>query len=175
MRVSYKLVFHQSKCISATKSILSTTTTYTSSSSFRYLSIPCYCDACSKSSILRVRVKALHNTIQLIPNCYKEGFICVACVRCHTHALGTHWSHSFMRVKFTRQLSRLINYANVTSPGLLALLGISACVLPPSLKHFASPSGGNSRLGWLRFTSKSLITDKSKMYCHRISWISRMM
>ena len=41
MRVSQKLVFHQSKCISAIKRILSTTAVHVSSSSM-YLRIPCY-------------------------------------------------------------------------------------------------------------------------------------
>jgi len=64
MRMSQNLVFHQSKCISAIKRILSTTAMCASSSSFMYLRIPCYCDACLKSSALRVGVKTLHNTIQ---------------------------------------------------------------------------------------------------------------
>jgi len=64
MCVSQKLAFHQSKCISATKHILSTTAMYVSSSSFMYLCIPCYCDACLKSNALRMRVKTLHNTIK---------------------------------------------------------------------------------------------------------------
>ena len=34
------------------------------SSSFMYLCIPCYCDACLKSNALRVGVKTLHNTMQ---------------------------------------------------------------------------------------------------------------
>jgi len=59
-----KLVFHQSKCICAIKRILSTTAMYVSSSSFMYLRIPCYCDACLNSSALRVGVKTLLNTIQ---------------------------------------------------------------------------------------------------------------
>jgi len=46
MRMSQKLVFHQSKCICAIKRILSTTAMYQSSSSFMYLRIQCYCDAC---------------------------------------------------------------------------------------------------------------------------------
>jgi len=62
MRVSCKFVFYQSKCISAIKRIHSTTATYISSSSFMYLCIPCYCDACLKSSAMRVGVKTLHNT-----------------------------------------------------------------------------------------------------------------
>jgi len=64
-RVSQKLVFHQSKCISAIKRILSTTAMYVSSSSFIYFCIRCYCDVCLKSSALRVGVKMLHNTITL--------------------------------------------------------------------------------------------------------------
>jgi len=64
MRMSQKLVFHQSKCICAIKRILSTTAMYVSSSSFMYLRIPCYCDACLNSSALRVGVKMLLNTIQ---------------------------------------------------------------------------------------------------------------
>jgi len=47
MRVSQKLVFHQSKRISAIKRILSVTAVYVCLSSFIYLCIPCYCDACS--------------------------------------------------------------------------------------------------------------------------------
>ena len=65
MRMSQKLVFHQSKCICAIKRILSTTAMYVSSSSFMYSRIPCYCDACLNSSALRVGVKTLLNTIQL--------------------------------------------------------------------------------------------------------------
>jgi len=42
MRMSQMLVFHQSKCISAIKRLLSTTAMYVSSSSFMYLRIPCY-------------------------------------------------------------------------------------------------------------------------------------
>jgi len=58
MRVSYKLVFHQSKCKSAIMRLLSTAAMYVSSSFFMYLRIPCcYCDACLKSSALRVGVK----------------------------------------------------------------------------------------------------------------------
>jgi len=57
MRVSYKLVFHQSICISAIKRIHSTTATYISSPSFMCLCIPSYCDACAKSSALRVGMK----------------------------------------------------------------------------------------------------------------------
>jgi len=64
MRASYKFMFHQRKCISAIKRIHSATATYIPSSSFMYLCIPCYCDACLKSSALRVGVKTLHNTIQ---------------------------------------------------------------------------------------------------------------
>jgi len=63
MRVSCKFVFHQSKCISAIQRIHSTTATYISSSSFMYLCIPCYCDACLKSITLRVGVKTSHNTV----------------------------------------------------------------------------------------------------------------
>jgi len=62
--MSQKLVFHQSKCICAIKRIPSTTAMYVSSSSFMYLRIPCYCDACLNSSALRVGVTTLLNTIQ---------------------------------------------------------------------------------------------------------------
>jgi len=68
MRVSQKLVFHQSKCICAIKRILSTTAMYVSSSSFMYLRFPCYCDACLNSSDLRVGLKTLLNTIHLTNN-----------------------------------------------------------------------------------------------------------
>jgi len=64
MRMSQKLVFHQSKCICSIKRILSTTAMYVSSSSFMYLSTPCYCDACLNSSALRVGVKTLLSTLQ---------------------------------------------------------------------------------------------------------------
>ena len=66
MCVSQKLVFPDSKCICAINHILSTTAMYVSSSSFMYLSIPCYCDACLNSSLLRVGVKMLLNTIAMI-------------------------------------------------------------------------------------------------------------
>jgi len=77
MRVSQKLVFHRSKYISAIKRILSTNAMYVSSSSFMYLCILCYCEACLKSIALLVGVKTLHNRIlviliaptALIPNC----------------------------------------------------------------------------------------------------------
>jgi len=65
MRVSCMLVFHQSKCISAIKRILSTTATYISSCSFTYLRVPCYCDACLKFSALRMGVKTLHNILNV--------------------------------------------------------------------------------------------------------------
>jgi len=64
MRVTYELVIHQSKCISAIKCIHSTTAMFIPSSSFIYLYIPTYCDACLKSSALRVGVKTLYSTIQ---------------------------------------------------------------------------------------------------------------
>ena len=92
MRVSQKLVFHDSKCICASNRILSTTAMYVSWSSFMYLRIPCYWDACLNSSLLRVGVKMLLNTIvmillvvaelceQAITNCWRisiflEGFL----------------------------------------------------------------------------------------------------
>jgi len=52
-----------SKCISDIKRILSTTAMYTSSSSFMYMCISLYCDACLKSSALRVGVKTLRDAI----------------------------------------------------------------------------------------------------------------
>jgi len=64
IRISQKLVFHQSKCICAIKRILSTTAMYVSSISFMYLRTSCYCDACLNSSDLRVGVTTLLNTIQ---------------------------------------------------------------------------------------------------------------
>ena len=70
MRMSQMLVFHQSKCISAIKRKLSTPAMYVSSSSFLYLRIRCYCDACLNSSALRVGVKTLLNTIQYNLNLY---------------------------------------------------------------------------------------------------------
>jgi len=64
IRISQKLMFHQSKCICAIKRILSTTAMYVSWSSFMYLRISCYCDACLNSSDLFVGVTTLLNTIQ---------------------------------------------------------------------------------------------------------------
>jgi len=64
VRMSQKLVFHQSKCICTIKRILSTTAMYVSSSSFMYLRISCYCDGCLNSSDLRAGVTTLLNTIQ---------------------------------------------------------------------------------------------------------------
>ena len=66
IRISQKLVFNQSKCICAIKRILSTTAMYVSSSSFMYLRISCYCDACLNSGDLRVWVTDVTqcNTIQ---------------------------------------------------------------------------------------------------------------
>jgi len=58
-RMSQNLVLHQSICICVIKRKLSTTAMYVSSSSFMYLRIPCYCDACLNSSALRVGVKTL--------------------------------------------------------------------------------------------------------------------
>ena len=72
IRISQKLVFHQSKCICAIKRILSTTAMYVSSSSFMYLRILCYCDACLNSSDLRVGVTTLLNTIQKLLH-----FLCI--------------------------------------------------------------------------------------------------
>jgi len=66
MRMSQKLVFHESKCICAIKRILSTTAMYVSSFSFMYLRFPCYCDACLNSSALRVGLKTLLNTIKSV-------------------------------------------------------------------------------------------------------------
>jgi len=74
MRMSQKLVFHQSKCICAIKRILSTTAMYVSSSSFMYLRIPCYCDACLNSIALRVGVKTLLNTIQVVMY-WREAYV----------------------------------------------------------------------------------------------------
>ena len=63
--MSQKLVFHQSKCICAIKRILSTTAMYVSSSSFVYLRIACYCDACLNSSALLAGATTLLNTITI--------------------------------------------------------------------------------------------------------------
>jgi len=60
IRMAFMLVFHQSKCISAIKRILSTTSTYISSSSFMHLCVPCHCDVCLKLRTLRVGMKTLH-------------------------------------------------------------------------------------------------------------------
>ena len=46
MHVSYTLVFHQSKCSSGMKRMLSTVATYTRSNFVMYLCVPCYRDAC---------------------------------------------------------------------------------------------------------------------------------
>jgi len=65
MRMSQKLVFHESKCICAIKLILSTTAMYVSSSFFMCLRIPCYWDAFLNSSALHVGVTTSLNTILL--------------------------------------------------------------------------------------------------------------
>jgi len=65
VRMSQKLVFHQSKCICAIMHILSTTAMYVSSSSFMYLRFPCYCDSCLNPSDLRV---GLNTLLTAIPN-----------------------------------------------------------------------------------------------------------
>jgi len=44
------------------KRMLPTIAMYICSYSFMYLCVPCYYDACLKSSALRVRLKTLHNT-----------------------------------------------------------------------------------------------------------------
>jgi len=61
---SYMLVFNQSNCINAIKRILSTTAMYTFSSSFLCLCFSCYCDACLKSSGLRVGVEVPQYNIE---------------------------------------------------------------------------------------------------------------
>ena len=53
------------KCIRAIKRMLSTTTNVYTSSSYMYLCISLYCDACLQSSALRVGVKTLHNAISI--------------------------------------------------------------------------------------------------------------
>jgi len=65
MRVSYMLVFHHKNVCALLSVYFSTIATYISSCSFMYLCFPCYCDACLKSSALRVVGKALHITMQL--------------------------------------------------------------------------------------------------------------
>jgi len=74
MCVSQKLMFHQSKCISAIKHILSITAMYISSSSFMNLCFPSYCDVCLKSRALLV--EDVTHTIQ-----YMFGFI----ITCNVH------------------------------------------------------------------------------------------
>jgi len=63
MHVSCTLVFHQSKCITpcGVSSLLSPR--IYARISFMYLCAPCYCDACLKSSALRVWMKTLHNAL----------------------------------------------------------------------------------------------------------------
>jgi len=56
-----------SKCIRAIKRILYTTAMHISSSSFVYLCFSLFCDACLKSSVLRVGVKTFHNTQYMLP------------------------------------------------------------------------------------------------------------
>ena len=60
MHVSCTLVFHQSKCISAVRRILSIVAAYVRSNFFMNLCVPCYCDACLKSSTLCAGMKMLH-------------------------------------------------------------------------------------------------------------------
>ena len=83
IRISQKLVLHQSKCICAIKRILSTTAMYVSSSSFMYLRISCCCDACLNSSDLRVGVTTLLNTIQLTTWLGIEDSFLVLFLVCH--------------------------------------------------------------------------------------------
>jgi len=83
------LLFHQSKCISAIK-LYTLLPPYISLSSFMYLCVPCYSDACLKSSALRVGMKTLHNTIQsslfyYLHLCILEFihvFVCSLSLRC---------------------------------------------------------------------------------------------
>ena len=43
--------------------MLSTIATHIRSYFFMHLCVPCYCDACLKSSTLRVEMKTLHDTL----------------------------------------------------------------------------------------------------------------
>jgi len=63
MHVSYTLVFHQSKCMSAIKRMPSIVAIYIRSNFFMYLCVPCYCDAFLKSSAWCVVMKTFNNTI----------------------------------------------------------------------------------------------------------------
>jgi len=63
MHMSYTPVFHERKCISAMRRIVSTVAMHIRLNFFMYLFVPCYCDACLKPSALRVGVKTLHNTL----------------------------------------------------------------------------------------------------------------
>jgi len=87
MRVSQKLVFHQSGCIGAIKHVLSTTVMYLSSCSLMYLRGPYYCDACLKSSALRVGVKKFHNTIHnaIHIKTFKDGKGTLVAVNLYSH------------------------------------------------------------------------------------------
>jgi len=64
MRVSQKLVFHQSKCISAIKRKHSVLLPRIYPRALMHLCVPYYCAACLKFSTLCVAVKMLQNTIQ---------------------------------------------------------------------------------------------------------------
>ena len=46
IRMPFMFMFHQCKCVSAIKRILSTTATYTSTFSFLQLCVPCHCYVC---------------------------------------------------------------------------------------------------------------------------------
>ena len=63
MHVSYTLVFHQSKCMSTNRRMPSIVAIYIRSNFFMYLCVPCYCDACLKSSALCLGMKTFNNTI----------------------------------------------------------------------------------------------------------------
>jgi len=116
MRLSQKLVFHQSKCICAIMHILSTAAMYVSSSSFMYLRFPCYCDACLNSSDLRVELKTLLNTIHPEGRC---GFSSAGSLEEHSATMTMCgrkyglWPFFFLEqgiYEFTQKLSLDRNY-----------------------------------------------------------------
>jgi len=106
MRMSQKLVFHQSNCICAIKRILSTTAMCVSSSSFMYLRFPCYSDACLNSSALRVGVTTLLNTKLLSVSAKIAGFIGLS--RCWQNAVIFLTHPDNLRKKVQRTQSRVI-------------------------------------------------------------------
>jgi len=108
MRMSQKLVFHQSKCICAIKRILSTTAMYVSSSSFIYLRFPCYCNACLNSSTLHVGLKTFYSiqyNTQFISQ-FKSSFDKLR----NTNDIGLEWSQPGRKIAIKLMHKNNLNF-----------------------------------------------------------------